>query len=126
MFHPPAYQAPNTAHGHVSGDGHKYTCKNPILQQPAFHVYVGLTSAMRSLTGHVAASLSSIGMSTRSSPEATLTRNQVRFDELYRQRPRAWHSKLSKDPLDFKQPLWCSNVCLLRVRHHPSARRMVL
>lgn len=38
MFHPPAYQTSTTANGYVSGDGHVYNCRNPILQQQAYHV----------------------------------------------------------------------------------------
>ncbi|TFY77300.1 hypothetical protein EWM64_g6712 [Hericium alpestre] len=39
MFHPP--QNPNTAvagMGHISNDGHQFSCRNPVVMQQAFHV----------------------------------------------------------------------------------------
>jgi len=43
MFHPP--RNPNDhldGRGYISNDGHLFDCKNPVVSQQAFHVYVGL------------------------------------------------------------------------------------
>ncbi|KAF5381812.1 hypothetical protein D9757_008326 [Collybiopsis confluens] len=38
MFHPPA-ALNNPGMGHISNDGHHFSCKNPTVLQQAFHVY---------------------------------------------------------------------------------------
>jgi hypothetical protein len=40
LFHQPADPATSIALGHVSHDGHAYTCKNPMTMQKSFHVWV--------------------------------------------------------------------------------------
>ena len=41
MFHPEAdADKPPAGLGYVSSDGHHFSCKNPILMQQAFHVFV--------------------------------------------------------------------------------------
>ncbi len=41
MFHPP--RGPNDrieGNGYTSNDGHLFDCRNPVVSQQAFHVYV--------------------------------------------------------------------------------------
>ena len=41
MFHPlrdPSGGAPDV--GYISNDGHQFTCRNPVMMQQAYHVYV--------------------------------------------------------------------------------------
>ncbi|KAG8836422.1 hypothetical protein FRC18_011419 [Serendipita sp. 400] len=39
IFHPPADLAKAPALGHVSRDGHAYSCKNPALMQRSYHIF---------------------------------------------------------------------------------------
>ena len=40
MFHPPSDPSAAPALGYISNDGHHFNCRNPVVMQQAFHVYV--------------------------------------------------------------------------------------
>ena len=40
MFHPQSDPSVAPALGYISNDGHHFSCRNPVVMQQAFHVYV--------------------------------------------------------------------------------------
>jgi len=40
MFHPQSDPSAAPALGYISNDGHHFNCRNPVVMQQAFHVYV--------------------------------------------------------------------------------------
>ena len=40
MFHPPSDPSVAPAPGYISNDGHHFDCRNPVVMQQAYHVYV--------------------------------------------------------------------------------------
>ena len=43
MFHPPSEPSVTTAVGYISNDGHHFNCRNPVVVQQPFHVYVSIS-----------------------------------------------------------------------------------